>query len=99
MKKLILQKELALIKQVHQKNECFVIIGILKIFVISLNHRFVMVITTVITIVIMMTANILNNIAILNVKGVDYRCILWGTSKNEAVNILNNFLLEDKGVL
>ena len=99
MKKLILQKELALIKQVHQKNECFVIIGILKILVISLNHRFVMVITTVITMVIMITANILNNIAILNVKGVDYRYILWGTSKNEAVNILNNFLLEDKGVL
>ena len=71
MKKLILQKELALIKQVHQKNECFVIIGILKILVISLNHKFVM----VITMVIMMTANILNNIAILNVKGVDYRCI------------------------
>ena len=71
MKKLILQKELALIKQVHQKNECFVIIGILKILVISLNHKFVM----VITMVIMMTANILNSIAILNVKGVDYRCI------------------------
>ena len=71
MKKLILQKELALIKQVHQKNECFVIIGILKILVMSLNHKFVM----VITMVIMMTANILNNIAILNVKGVDYRCI------------------------
>ena len=71
MKKLILQKEFALIKQVHQKNECFVIIGILKILVISLNHKFVM----VITMVIMMTANILNNIAILNVKGVDYRCI------------------------
>ena len=71
MKKLILQKELALIKQVHQKKECFVIIGILKILVISLNHKFVM----VITMVIMMTANILNNIAILNVKGVDYRCI------------------------
>ena len=71
MKKLILQKELALIKQVHQKNECFVVIGILKILVISLNHKFAM----VITMVIMMTANILNNIAILNVKGVDYRCI------------------------
>ena len=37
--------------------------------------------------------------AILNVKGVDFRCILWGISKNEAVNRLNNFVLEDKGVL
>ena len=41
----------------------------------------------------------LKNIAILNVKGVDYRCILWGISKNEAVNILNNSVLENKDVL
>ena len=46
-----------------------------------------------------MTAYELKNIEILNVKGIDYRCILWGISKNEAVNILNNFVLEDKGVL
>ena len=46
-----------------------------------------------------MTAYELKNIAILNVKGIDYRWILWGISKNEAVNILNNFVLEDKGVL
>ena len=46
-----------------------------------------------------MTAFQLKNIAILNVKGIDYRCILLGISKNEAVNILNNFVLEDKGVL
>ena len=36
---------------------------------------------------------------ILNVKGVDYRCILWGITRNEAVNILNNSVLEDKDVL
>ena len=42
---------------------------------------------------------VINAIAILNVKGVDYRCILWNTSKNLAVNILNNSVLEDKGVL
>ena len=48
---------------------------------------------------VLMTAYELKNIAILNVKGVDYRWILWGISKTEAVNILNNSLLEDKGVL
>ena len=32
----------------------------------------------------------LKNIEILNVKGVDYRCILWVISKNQVVNILNN---------
>ena len=39
------------------------------------------------------------NIGILDVKGVDYRCILWGISKKEAVNVLDNSGLEDKGVL
>ena len=37
-------------------------------------------------------------IAVPNVKGVDYRCILWGI-RNDAANILNNSVLEDKGVL
>ena len=46
-----------------------------------------------------MTANKLKKIAILNVKGVDFRCIWWGTSKNEAVNRLTNSVFEDKGVL
>ena len=36
------------------------------------------------------------NIAILNAKGVDYRCALWGISKDEAVNRLKNSVLEDK---
>ena len=41
----------------------------------------------------------LKNIAILNAKGVDYGCILWGISKTDAVDMLNNSVLEDKGVL
>ena len=41
----------------------------------------------------------LKNIAILSVKGADFRCILWGISGDEAVNSLNNSVLEDKGVL
>ena len=48
---------------------------------------------------VLMTACELKNIAILRVKGVDYRCILWAISKNETVNILDNSVLEDKGVL
>ena len=46
-----------------------------------------------------MMAYELKNIAILNAKGVDYRCILWGISRDEAVNRLKNSALEDKGVL
>ena len=39
----------------------------------------------------------LKNIAILNAKGVTYKCILWNISRDEAVNRLKNFVLEDKG--
>ena len=46
-----------------------------------------------------MTAYELKSIAILNVKGVDFRCILWGISRDEALNRLNNSVLEGKGVL
>ena len=48
---------------------------------------------------ILITAYELKNIAILNVKGVDYRCVLWGISKNEAMNMMNNSVLKDRGVL
>ena len=41
----------------------------------------------------------LKNIAILNAKGVDCKCILWSISRDEAVNRLNNSVLEDKSVL
>ena len=40
-KKLMFQKELTLIKQVHQKNVCFVTIGILEMLDWNLNHMFV----------------------------------------------------------
>ena len=39
------------------------------------------------------------NIAILDVKSVDSRCVLWGISRDEAVHRLNNSMLGDKGVL
>ena len=45
-----------------------------------------------------MTSYELKNNAILNVKGVYFRCILWGSSKNEAVNILYHCAIEDQGV-
>ena len=48
---------------------------------------------------VLMTAWELKNAAVLNVKGVDFRCILWGISRDEAVNRRNKSVLEDKGVL
>ena len=83
------QKELTLIKQMHQKNVCFTIVGILKMLdllphVCNKCHD------------ILMTAYELKNIAILNLKGVDFRCILWGISRDGAINRLNSSVLEDK---
>ena len=87
------QKELTLIKQAHQKNVCFAIIGTLKMLDLNSNRVFVKMSRC------MMTVYELRNIAILNAKGVDFRCILWGISRDVAVNRLNNSVLEDKGAL
>ena len=48
---------------------------------------------------VLMNAYELKSITILNVKGADFRCILWGISRDEAVSRLNNSVLEDRGVL
>ena len=47
---------------------------------------------------VLMTAYELKIIAILGVKGV-IRCVSWGISWDEAINRLNNSVLEDKGLL
>ena len=46
-----------------------------------------------------MMAYELKNIAILNVKGVDYRCVLWNITRNDAINMLDNSKLDNKGTL
>ena len=46
-----------------------------------------------------MVAYGLENIAILNVKGVDYRCVLWNMTKNETIIRLDNSKLNHKGTL
>ena len=46
-----------------------------------------------------MMAYELKNIAILNVKGVDYRYVLWNMTKNYAITRLSNSELNDKGTL
>ena len=79
------QKELTLIKQLHQKNGCFV-------FFKDVGFKFEPHVCTKCHDVLM-TAYELRNIAKLNVKGVDFRCILWGISRDEAVNRLNNSVL------
>ena len=70
-KKLMFQKELTLIKQVYQKNACFVISSILKMLGLDLNRMF-----GINVMMFLKTAYELKNIVILNVKGIDFRCIL-----------------------
>ena len=41
----------------------------------------------------------LTDIMILNIKGVDYRCYVFNMSKNDAITLLNNSVLDIKGVL
>ena len=48
---------------------------------------------------VLMAAYELNTISILNVTRVDFRCILWGISRDDAVNRINNSVLDDRGVL
>ena len=39
----------------------------------------------------------LENIAIFEIKGVDYRCILWNATYDKAFNFLNNSKLDEEG--
>ena len=41
----------------------------------------------------------LTNFLILNIKGVDYRCYVFNMSRSDAINLLNNSCLDNKGVL
>ena len=46
-----------------------------------------------------MMAYELKTIAIVNVKGVDYRGVLRHMTQNDAINMLGNSKLDDKGTL
>ena len=82
-------KELIVTKQVHQKNEIYITIGIFLMSTVNLLWMHV---------ILMMSIN-LNDIAILNISGADYRCIINGISKRDALNLLKNANLTKKGVL
>ena len=40
-----------------------------------------------------------NDVAIVSIKGSDYRIHFWYMSKNDAINLLNNSVLHNKGIL
>ena len=91
------QKQLTLMKQVHQKNACL-LVKVEDVYVKDVGFKFEPHVCNKCHDVLM-TAYELKNIAILKVKGLDFSCILWGISRDEAVNRLNNSVLEEKGVL
>ena len=39
----------------------------------------------------------IGDIAIIIVKNVDYRCIMYNINRSEAINLLENCVLEDRG--
>ena len=46
---------------------------------------------------ILMIAYELKNTGIVNVKGVDYRCVLWNITRTDTINMLGNSKLDNKG--
>ena len=41
----------------------------------------------------------INNIAIIIVKGVDYRCIIHDINKSDTIHLLENYVLDDCGYI
>lgn len=41
----------------------------------------------------------LEKIAILNIKGVDYKCVIWNMNESDAINRVNNYKLVIKDSL
>ena len=84
---------MTLVNQTSQKSVWFALIDILKTLVIILNdvcnkcHN------------LSIMADELENIAILNVKGVNYGCALWNITRYDTINRLNNAKFDDKGTL
>ena len=99
MTELIFQKVLILIKQINQKNVCFVIIGIFYIKILVMDHIFVMA-------AIMQKSIDSRNIDIVYVKGNAYRIHFWYMNKHKrkrkrkAINLVTNSnLINKKGIL
>ena len=60
-----------------------------------MNHMFVMGVMNDLSMVVYN----LKDFMILNMKGIDYRCYVFNMSKSDGINLLNNSMLDNKGVL
>ena len=91
MIELMLPKEMMLIKQVHQKCVIFVTIGIF----LDREFKFQRYICNGYNDVLMISID-LNNIAVLDMNGADYLCIINIISKSDALSLLKNADLTEK---
>ena len=48
---------------------------------------------------LLMVVYYLKDFMILNIKGVEFRCHVFNMSKSDAINLLNNSVLDNKGIL
>ena len=77
-------KQLMLIKQANEKSATFVTIGIFLKKAFKFKPNFCNKCYD------LLRSMNLSNIAILNIKSANYRCIISGISKNEAINLMQN---------
>ena len=92
---LTLLKELMLIRQTNQKSAIFITID----FFFDKAFKFQRNVCNGCDDVLMISINV-NQIAILNIKGAYYYCVINGINKSDAVNLLQNAdLTKKKGVL
>ena len=79
------------IKEIQQSSVKFVIVGTLKILVLSMKHVFAMV-------VMVSSKRVMsfNDVATACAKGNAYRVHFWYMSKDDVTNIMNNSNLIDK---
>ena len=88
-------KELMLIREVNQKSTIFFTICIF----LDKEFNFHFNVCNGCHDVLMMSMN-LSDIAILNIKGADYCCIIYRINKSEAINLMQSIhLTEKKGKL
>ena len=89
MKELMFLNELILINQINQKNYWYFKENGYKYEQYDCNgyHDLSMMVYD------------LDDFMILNIKGFDYRYFMFKMSKNDAIKLLNNFLLDNKDIL
>ena len=75
----------------HQMNVIFGITGILRILILNMSHIIAMNGHD-----LMQKAMNFNDVAFASGKGSDYRIHFWYMNKHDAINIINNFNLNEK---